>query len=262
MVPRRSAAPRTRRCAGSSSAPRPARRPDRGPRPRARNYDAVTELVAARLKASQGRMSAKRLLPIARAAGYAGSPRNFRRLVAEQKALWRRDHHRGRRPAVWAPGEYLVIDWATVGAGLHLFCAVLAWSRWRFVAFARTENQSCLARYLRQRDLQREINEGLNIVESWNRANSVIFFGKGGDIATNRRDEQELSVLCLQVLQTALVYVNTLMIQDVLADDAWLTALTNEDRRALTPVFWAHVAPLRRGQTRHARRLTLNTPND
>ena len=92
-----------------------------------------------RVKASEGRMSAKRLLPIARAAGYEGSARNFRRLVAEQKALWRRDHHRGRRPAVWTPGEYLVIDWATVGAGLHLFCAVLAWSRWRFVAFAADE---------------------------------------------------------------------------------------------------------------------------
>ena len=40
---------------------------------------------------------------------------------------------------MWAPGEYLVIDWADVGAGLHLFCAVLAWSRWRFVAFATDE---------------------------------------------------------------------------------------------------------------------------
>jgi TnpA family transposase len=38
-------------------------------------------------------------------------------------------------------------------------------------------------------------------VESWNHANSVIFLGKGGDIATNRRDEQELSVLCLRILQ-------------------------------------------------------------
>ncbi len=100
-----------------------------------------------------------------------------------------------------------------------------------------------MARYLRERELQREINEGLNVMESWNRANSVIFFGKGGDIATNRRDEQELSVLCLRVLQAALVYVNTLMVQDFLADDDWSESLTGEDRRGLTPLFWAHVAP-------------------
>ena len=130
------------------------------------------------------------------------------------------------------------------------------------IEVGRAQKTIFVARYLRQRDLQREINEGLNIVESWNRANSVIFFGKGGDIATNRRDEQELSVLCLRVLQTALVYVNTLMIQDVLADDAWSTALTNEDRRALTPLFWAHVAPYGEIKLDMRSRLTLNTPND
>ena len=91
------------------------------------------DLVAERVEKSAGRISAKRLLPIARAAGYEGSARNFRRLVAEQKALWRKDHHRGRRPAVWSPGEYLVIDWAEAAPGLFVFCAVLAFSRWRFV---------------------------------------------------------------------------------------------------------------------------------
>ena len=96
--------------------------------PRERNFDVVAGLVAERVKKSQGRISAKRLLPAARAAGYGGSPRNFRRLVAAQKLLWRRDHHRGRRPAVWSPGEHLVIDWGSEG-GLHVFCAVLAWSR-------------------------------------------------------------------------------------------------------------------------------------
>lgn len=106
---------------------------------RAHNYDTVAELVSKRVEKSNGRISAKRLLPIARAAGYDGSDRNFRRLVADAKVLWRTDHHRGRRPAVWSPGEYLVIDWADVGAGLHLFCAVLAFSRWRFVAFATNE---------------------------------------------------------------------------------------------------------------------------
>ena len=104
--------------------------------PRGRNYDGVAALVAERVEKTPGRISAKRLLPAARAAGYGGSDRNFRRLVAEQKALWRRDHHRGRRPAVWSPGEHLVIDWGAL-AGLHVFCAVLAWSRFRFVRFAR-----------------------------------------------------------------------------------------------------------------------------
>jgi transposase len=106
--------------------------------PRGRNYDGVAVLVAGRVEKTAGRISAKRLLPAARAAGYAGSDRNFRRLVSERKALWRREHHRGRRPAVWSPGEHLVIDWGAEG-GLHVFCAVLAWCRFRFVRFARDE---------------------------------------------------------------------------------------------------------------------------
>ena len=106
--------------------------------PRGHNYDGVAALAAERVEKTSGRISAKRLLPAARAARYAGSPRNFRRLVAEQKAAWRRDHHRGCRPAVWSPGEDLVIDWGAE-SGLHVFCAVLAWCRFRFVRFARDE---------------------------------------------------------------------------------------------------------------------------
>ena len=81
-----------------------------GRRDRGHNYDEVRALVTGRVRASHGRISAKRLLPAARAAGYAGSARNFRRLVAGVKAAWRAGHHRGRRPAVWTPGEALVID--------------------------------------------------------------------------------------------------------------------------------------------------------
>jgi transposase len=106
--------------------------------PRGHNYDAVIELVAERVEKSKSRITAKRLLPAARAAGYEGSARNFRRLVSARKALWRNDHRRGRRPAVWSPGEHLVIDWGVLG-GLHVFCAVLAWSRVRFVRFADNE---------------------------------------------------------------------------------------------------------------------------
>lgn len=99
------------------------------------NYDSVRDLVAERVAKSQGRITAKRLLPVAVAAGYEGSARNFRRLVAEAKAGWRVDHHRGRRPGVWAPGDVLAFDWGEIGP-LYVFCAVLAWSRWRFVCFA------------------------------------------------------------------------------------------------------------------------------
>jgi transposase len=109
-----------------------------GRKERGHNYDEVTELVGRRVADTQGRISAKRLLPAARAAGYAGSARNFRRLVAEAKTAWRRDHHRGRRPGVWPPGETLIIDWG-VHVGVHVFCAVLAWSRFRFVRFADNE---------------------------------------------------------------------------------------------------------------------------
>jgi transposase len=117
--------------------------------PREHNYDAVAGLVAERVAKTAGRISAKRLLPAARAAGYSGSPRNFRRLVAAAKQAWRENHHRGRRPAVWSPGEYLVIDWGAEG-GLHVFCAVLAWCRVRFVRFARDEGAATTLAMLAQ----------------------------------------------------------------------------------------------------------------
>ena len=82
-----------------------------GRRAREHNYHAVTELVAQWVEKTKGRVSAKRLLPAARAAGLCGSARNLRRLVGERKALWRNDHHRGRRPAVWTP----VSIWSSIG---------------------------------------------------------------------------------------------------------------------------------------------------
>ena len=51
-----------------------------------RNTDGVTELIAERVRRSHGRISAKRLLPTARAAGYVGSERSFRRAVARANA--------------------------------------------------------------------------------------------------------------------------------------------------------------------------------
>ena len=93
-------------------------------RARVRNYASVSELVGERVAVTKARISAKRLLPAARTAGYEGSARNFRRLVAAAKADWRRGNHRGRRPAVWSPGEHLVIDWGVVGGCM---CSARCW---------------------------------------------------------------------------------------------------------------------------------------
>ena len=48
---------------------------------------------------------------------------------------------------MWAPGDTLVIDWG-VENGLHVFCAVSAWSRFRFVRFATDEKASTTLRLL------------------------------------------------------------------------------------------------------------------
>lgn len=70
-----------------------------------------------------------------------------------------------------------------------------------------------------------------------------ILYGKGGEFASNRLDDQEMAMLSLHLLQVSLVYINTLMIQQVLAEPSWQSRLTAADQRALTPLLWAHVNP-------------------
>ncbi len=100
-----------------------------------------------------------------------------------------------------------------------------------------------LCQYLQSEALRQEIHEGLNVVERWNSANSFIFYGKGGEIATNRLEEQEIAVLSLHLLQNCLVYINTLMVQGVLSEKSWLKLMQPDDFRALTPLIWNHVNP-------------------
>lgn len=121
----------------------------------------------------------------------------------------------------------------------------------------RAQKTIFVAKYLLDRDLQHEIEAGLNVVENFNNGNDVICFGSAGEFATNNRDRQERAMLTLQLLQSALVYVNTLLIQDILTDDDWLDTLTAEDKRGLTPLFWTHLAPYGEVHLNMNRRLTL-----
>jgi TnpA family transposase len=104
-----------------------------------------------------------------------------------------------------------------------------------FAELGKAVKTCFLTEYLCSEPLRREIHEGLNVVENWNSANGFICYGNGGELTTNRREDQELAVLCLHVLQASLVYINTLMIQQILDDPAAAVTLGPDDRRGLTP---------------------------
>jgi TnpA family transposase len=114
-----------------------------------------------------------------------------------------------------------------------------------------------LCQYLHSEALRREIHEGLNVIEQWNGANDFVFFAKRGELASNRREDHEVSMLSLHLLQNCLVYINTLMMQQALSQPHWTQRLTAVDLRALTPLIWEHVNPYGRYELDMEARLAL-----
>jgi TnpA family transposase len=100
-----------------------------------------------------------------------------------------------------------------------------------------------LCKYLASEELRIEVNEGLNVVERLNSVMDFIFYGKLGQIATNNIEDQELSILCLHLLQICIVYINTLIIQQILSQADWKDKFTAQDYRALTPLYSGHINP-------------------
>ncbi len=118
----------------------------------------------------------------------------------------------------------------------------------RFPAYAamlevgRAQRSIFLARWLRGRDLQRETTAGLNVVENYNGVNDYISFGKRGEVASNRREEQELSM--------------------TLATPEWSGTLTDEDLRGLNPLFHTNMTPYGEVRLHTERRIDLTaTPH-
>ena len=126
-----------------------------------------------------------------------------------------------------------------------------------FVELGRAIKTIFLCRYLHSEALRRETHEGLNVIEQWNGANNFVFFARRGELASNRREDHEVSMLALHLLQNCMVHINTLMLQRVLAQPHWNSKLTPRDLSALTPLIWEHVNPYGRFELDMNARLPL-----
>ncbi|GAC1577095.1 MAG: hypothetical protein NVS3B18_10880 [Candidatus Dormibacteria bacterium] len=102
------------------------------PRPRVDEYAAKVEEWVER---SRGKIRADFAHQRLVAMGYAGSERTTRRAVAEAKRAYRQEHGRRTRPWVVEPGLWMQFDYGegptVAGRSTVLFCAWLAWSRFR-----------------------------------------------------------------------------------------------------------------------------------
>lgn len=83
---------------------------------------------------------------------------------------------------------------------------------------------------------------------------------KAGEIASNRTDHREISMLSLHLIQLSLVYDNTLMIQQVLAEPAWQHRLNAHDLRELTPLVYGHANPYGSFRLDLTSRLPIESP--
>ena len=100
--------------------------------------DPFAEKIDELVDRSRARVRADKAHGVLVAMGYEGSYRTTRRAVAEAKRRWRQKHGRRTRPWIPQPGLWLQFDYAGEGpvvAGREavLFCAWLAWSRFRVV---------------------------------------------------------------------------------------------------------------------------------
>ncbi len=68
-------------------------------------------------------------------------------------------------------------------------------------------------------------------------------YGRDGEMAVNNREDQEIAILVLHLLQICMVYINTLLVQKVLKEKEWLDKMQPEDFRGLTPLFYGHIMP-------------------
>jgi hypothetical protein len=117
-------------------------RPVTEPAPGAKLIDPFPGKVEEWVERSEGRVRADIVHERLGVMGFTGTERTTRRAVAAAKARWRAGHRRTYRPWITEPGLWLQRDWGKgpvvpgpdgTPRGTLLFCAWLAWSRFRVV---------------------------------------------------------------------------------------------------------------------------------
>jgi transposase len=117
-------------------------RPVDAPVQRPRLIDPFWPKVEELVELSDGAVRADVVHERLRAMGFIGDERTTRRAVAQVKAAWRAGNRRRYRPWIAEPGLWLQFDWGTGpivfgpdgrSRPTLLFCAWLAWSRFRVV---------------------------------------------------------------------------------------------------------------------------------
>lgn len=107
------------------------------PLPRASVADTFSDKIDQWVEKSSGKIRADVVHDRLVAMGYSGSERTTRRVVAHAKAAWRRQTHRVYKPWITEPGHWLQWDYGdgpvVGGVSTVLFCAWLAWSRFRVI---------------------------------------------------------------------------------------------------------------------------------
>ncbi|WP_308188084.1 IS21 family transposase [Rhodococcus rhodochrous] len=116
--------------------------PVTGPSRRPRIIDEYLPKIEEWVERSKGKVRADIVHERLVALGFDGTERTTRRAVADAKAAWQAGHRRTYRPWITEPGLWMQFDWGdgpkVPGPGgvlrsTLLFCAWLAWSRYRVV---------------------------------------------------------------------------------------------------------------------------------
>lgn len=111
------------------------------PAERPTKSDGFADKVAEWVDRSSGKVRADIVHDRLVAMGFTGSERTTRRVVATLKASYRHEHRRVYRPWIPEPGLWLQYDFGdgpvVEGGKTLLFCAWLAWSRFRVILALR-----------------------------------------------------------------------------------------------------------------------------